>query len=71
MERPKLPQPKDDITRKALEHAWDNAMGVPQTLTEAPSKEQVKVNQIAVVDTDIYWRMPSGKLLKLSATEVE
>ena len=49
----------------------ENALGVPVELTQAPKKNDVRTNTIATNDNDIYIRTRGGKLLKLTATEVE
>ena len=48
----------------------DNALGSINVDTNAPTSiSQMKRNEVKVVGTDMYIRMPTGKILKFTASE--
>lgn len=48
----------------------DTGMGVPETVTSAPTSEQIKPNTWMKHGTDLYLRFSDGVTLKFSGTLV-
>ena len=62
---------EDKETNDAFKFIEENALGNPIILDQAPTKDQVQANNLAVHETDVYIRTSNGKLLKITTTEVE
>ena len=69
MEKIRIKSEDKGIT-DAMDFIEKNALGNPIILDAVPTKDQVKANNLAVHDTDVYIRVSSGKLLKITTTEI-
>ena len=60
----------DRETDNALNEITDNALGSINVDTNAPTAiSDMKRNEVKVVGTDLYIKMPTGKILKFTASE--
>lgn len=61
---------KDANLQTILDDVYKNGLGVPLVMDEVPEKDKVKTNTFMFSGTDAYIKLPNGKFIKLTGTEV-
>lgn len=61
---------KDALTQKILDDVYRNALGNPIVSDSVPDKSSMKPNVLTFSGTDMYIKLPDGRLIKLTGSEV-
>lgn len=61
---------KDANLQTILDDVYKNGLGIPLVMDSVPEKDKVKTNVFMFNDTNAYIKLPNGKLIKLTGTEV-
>ena len=61
---------KDQNLQNMFDDITKNGLGIPMVMDTVPEKDKVKTNVFMFNGTDAYIKLPNGKLIRLSGTEV-